>query len=75
MLLTMRTLFDATRVDRTAISKAPLAQQGHDRAFWLKQSRKNCLTALELLRQLNYNYDPDTARLSRLHRPVKYKAW
>jgi hypothetical protein len=70
----MRTLFETIRVDRTAIDRAPLTQQGHDRDFWLKQSRKKRLVALELLRQLNYNYDPDTARLSRLHRPVKRKA-
>jgi hypothetical protein len=70
----MRTLFDNSRVDRTALSKAPLAAQGHDRAFWLRQSPRRRLEELELLRQLNYSYDPDTARLSRVHRPVKRAA-
>jgi hypothetical protein len=70
----MRTLFENARVDRTALSKAPLARQGHDREHWLAQSPRQRLEALELMRQLNYDYDPDTARLSRLHRPVKRKA-
>jgi hypothetical protein len=70
----MRTLFDNARVDRTTLSKAPLAAQGHDRAFWLRQSPRRRLEELELLRQLNYDYDPDTARLSRVHRPVKRPA-
>jgi hypothetical protein len=70
----MRTLFDNARVDRTAIGKAPLAAQDDDRAFWLRQSPRRRLEELELLRQLNYDYDPDTARLSRVHRPVKRAA-
>ena len=69
----MRTLFEQTRVDRSVLSKSPLARQGHDREHWLAQSPRKRLEALELLRQLNYDYDPDTARLSRLHRPVKRK--
>jgi hypothetical protein len=70
----MRTLFDNARVDRKALSKAPLAAQGHNHAFWLRQSPRRRLEQLELLRQLTYDYDPDTARLSRVHRPVKRPA-
>jgi hypothetical protein len=70
----MRTLFENARVDRSTLSRKPLTQQGHDRAHWLAQSPRKRLEALELLRQLNYDYDPDTARLSRVHRPVKRKA-
>jgi hypothetical protein len=70
----MRTLFNNARVDRTAVSKAPLAAQGQDAAYWLNQSPRRRLEELELLRQLNYDYDPDTARLSRVHQPVKRAA-
>lgn len=70
----MRTLFETARVDRTTISKAALTKQGEDISFRLRRSPRRRLEALELLRQLNYDYDPDTARLSRFHRPVKRKA-
>jgi hypothetical protein len=70
----MRTLFDNARVDRTALSKAPLVAQGHDRAFWLRQSPRHRQEQLEILRQLTHDNDPDTARLSRVYRPVKRPA-
>jgi len=64
-------LIETVRVDRTVINKAPLSAQGHDSGYWLTQTPAKRLAALEFLRQLNYQYDPATARLSRLHRPVK----
>jgi hypothetical protein len=67
-------LFDTLRVDRTTLTKAPLTAQGNDSAYWCTQTPRQRLAALEYLRQLNYRYDPDTARLSRLHRPVKRPA-
>ena len=70
----MRSLFANTRVDRSTLSKAPLEDQGQDQAYWWSQSPRKRLEALELMRQLNYDYDPDTARLSRVHRPAKRKA-
>jgi hypothetical protein len=66
-----RSLFNKARVDRTVLVKEPLAAQGGDPNFWWAQTPRKRLEALELLRQLNFDYDPDTARLSRLHRPVK----
>ena len=69
-----RTLFNETRVDRTTLTREPLSEQGQDREYWWRQSPRKRLEALELLRQLNFDYDPDTARLSRLHRPVKRAA-
>jgi hypothetical protein len=39
--------------------------EGEDRAFWLAKSSIERLAACELLRQLNYGYDPATARLPR----------
>lgn len=69
-----RTLFDRARVDRSRLERAPLTAQGRDNAHWWAQSPRKRLEALELLRQINYDYDPDTARLSRVHRPVKRAA-
>ncbi len=36
-----------------------------DRAFWLSKTPLERLAACELLRQINYGYDPATARLPR----------
>lgn len=69
-----QTLLAGIRVDRTVVTKTPLRRQGFDAAYWARRTPRERLEALELLRQLNYDYDPDTARLSRLHRPVKRKA-
>jgi hypothetical protein len=70
----MPRFFETVRVDRSAIGKAPLSQQGHDHAYWLKQTPRKRLEALELMRQLNYDYNPDTARLSRRLGLAKRKA-
>lgn len=40
-------------------------EEAEDRAFWLAKSPVERLAALEMLRQLNYGYDPVTARLPR----------
>lgn len=66
-----RMLFDRARVSRSTLDRAPLTDQSRDNAYWLARSPRKRLEALELLRQLNYDYDPDTARLSTVHRPVK----
>lgn len=69
-----RTLFNEVRVDRTMLVREPVSAQGQDVSYWWTQTPRKRLEALELLRQLNYDYDPDTARLSRLHHPVKRAA-
>lgn len=63
-----RRLFRQAKVDRKHFAVETLADQGKSElAYWRKQSPVQRLEALELLRQLNYDYDPDTTRLSRLH--------
>ena len=39
--------------------------EAEDRAYWLQKTPTERLAALELLRQMNYGYDPATARLPR----------
>ena len=69
-----RTLYDNARVDRDVLVREPMSEQGRDAGYWWKETPRKRLEALELLRQLNYDYDPDIARLSRLHQPVKRAA-
>ena len=54
------------RVNRGKISVADLHEQGSELRFWRRQSVKNRLEGVELLRQTAHAYDPAAARLPRL---------
>jgi hypothetical protein len=55
--------FEVKRVLATGLTFAE--DEDEERAFWLAKTPVERLTALEMLRQLNYGYDPTTARLPR----------
>jgi len=65
-------LLSETRMDKTVFSTASLHDAPDDDAFWHKQSPQARLAGLELLRQINYGYDPDTTRLQRLLETAEY---
>jgi hypothetical protein len=54
------------RMDKTAFSVGRLTDEPDDKAYWLTKSPQERWQAIELLRQLNYGYDPATARLQRV---------
>jgi hypothetical protein len=54
------------RMDRTAFSVVSLTDEPDERAFWLNKTPAERWEAVELLRQLNYGYDPTTTRLQRV---------
>ncbi|MCS6919619.1 MAG: hypothetical protein NZM28_07600 [Fimbriimonadales bacterium] len=54
------------RVDRTAFEVVPLEEaDARDKSYWLACSPEERLQAMELMRQIIYNYDP-TERLQRV---------
>ena len=57
---------DFMKVDRTAVSIARLSDPPDDAAYWLSRSPLDRLEAVEMWRQLNYGYDPATARVQRV---------
>jgi len=57
---------DEIRVDRTVLTVANLHDEPDDKAFWLSKTPEERLQMTELLRQINYGYDPATARLQRV---------
>ncbi len=48
-------------MDKSAFSVTALQDEPDDKEFWLSKTPQERLEAVELLRQLNYGYDPATA--------------
>ncbi len=61
----------SVRLDKTAFSVISLDDEGGDKAYWLSRTPEERLEAAELMRQMNYGYDPATARLQRVFEIVK----
>ena len=59
------------KLDKSAVSVVPLSQADDDLEFWLSQTPKERLEALEFVRQVFYGYDPATTRLQRVFEFVK----
>ena len=59
-------LVNEIRLDRGAFSVARLEDPDDAIQFWATRSIEERLTALELMRQIAYGYDPSTTRLQRV---------
>lgn len=55
-----------TFIDKSAFSVVALEDEDDDKEFWLSKTPEERLQTVELLRQLNYGYDPAIARLQRV---------
>jgi len=53
-------------MDKTSFSVVSLADEPDEKNYWLSRTPQERLQTVELLRQLNYGYDPATARLQRV---------
>jgi hypothetical protein len=53
-------------LDRSAFRVDLLSAESDEPAFWRSKTPAERLEALEFLRQINYGYDPATARLQRV---------
>jgi hypothetical protein len=54
------------RIDKKAFSVSSLSDESDEKAYWFSKTPQERLIAMELLRQINYGYDPTTARLQRI---------
>ena len=57
---------DILKVDKKSFSVSSLSDESDDKAYWLSKTPHERLMATELMRQINYGYDPTTARLQRI---------
>jgi len=54
------------RFDKTALSIGTLQDEPDDLSYWLSKTPDERLVAMELMRQINYDYDPATDRIPRI---------
>ena len=52
---------NSMKMDKTAFSVSSLKDGATEKEFWLSKTPLERLQALEILRQINYGYDPATA--------------
>lgn len=57
---------DSIKMDKSVFSVGSLTDESDEKEFWLSKTPEERLEAMELLRQLNYGYDPASARLQRI---------
>lgn len=59
-------LINTLKMDKTVFSIGALEDQGDDREYWASKTPAERLQALEYMRQVMYDYDPNTTRLQRV---------
>ena len=54
------------RMDKSILSVTSLFDESDEKEYWLSKTPHERLEAVELMRQINYGYDPTTAGLQRV---------
>ena len=57
---------DTFKIDKDALSVILLSEESDDKEYWHAKTPQERLEAVELMRQINYGYDPTTIRLQRV---------
>jgi hypothetical protein len=61
------------KLDKTVFSIRSLKVEGNEKAYWLSRTPLERLAAGELMRQINYGYNPVTDRVQRVFRILDLK--
>jgi hypothetical protein len=67
----MSNLLSKYRLDRSVITVTDFDNPPDDVAYWRTRPIEERLEAVEFLRQMNYGYDPTTAKIQRVLRVVE----
>ncbi len=59
-------MINILKINKKAFSVSSLFDESDDKLYWLSKTPHERLIATELMRQINYGYDPTTARLQRV---------
>jgi len=57
---------DTVRMDKRTFSVTSLFDESDEKKYWRSKTPHERLEAVELMRQINYGYDPTTTRLQRV---------
>ena len=57
---------DTFKMDKGALSIISLPEESDEREYWHSKTPYERLESIELMRQINYGYDPTTTRLQRV---------
>ncbi len=57
---------DTFRMDKSILSVTSLFEESDEKGYWHSKTPHERLEAVELMRQINYGYDPTTTRLQRV---------
>jgi hypothetical protein len=60
------------KLDKSFVSVASLDDESDEKSYWLSKTPEERLMALEYLRQVAYNYEPDTERLQRVFAIIEF---
>ena len=65
---------DTYKVDRKMLSVLSSFEEADevDKAYWHSKTPQERMAALELMRQINYGYDPTTERVQRVLEVVEF---
>jgi hypothetical protein len=59
-------IVDSAKVKKDAIIVESLFEESDEKPYWLSKTPYERLTAMELMRQIIYGYNPSTTRLQRV---------
>jgi hypothetical protein len=61
------------RLNKSVVTISSLTDDSDEKDYWLSVTPEERLIALETMRQINYGYDPTTARLQRFFEIAEVK--
>lgn len=61
------------KMDKSVLSVTSLSEESDEKAYWQTKTPHERLEAVELMRQINYGYDPATTRIQRVLEVVQLK--
>lgn len=61
-----RSFLSHIKMDKPAFSVTTLSEKTNDKEYWQSKTPQERMQALEIMRQINYGYDPTTARMEKV---------
>jgi hypothetical protein len=67
-------MLDSVKVKKDAFIVKSLFEESDEKSCWLSKTPYERLTAMELMRQIIYGYDPSTTRLQRVFKITQHQS-